>query len=100
MGAQYHHPMPEPVTAPSPCNCGHSGFRPVEVDRGPHRPLYRTEFIACQSCGAVYHRREPRRLFSPTGAAPKYEERLPAFRPEVDTADWVAPPEKVWTDEP
>jgi hypothetical protein len=30
---------------------------------------------------------------------PPHENRLPPFRPEVDTSDWTPPPAKVWTEE-
>lgn len=90
-----------PVTSPPDrCVCGSTAFRPVEVDHGPHKPLYRTEFIACSSCGVMYHCHERRTLFRSSGAPPVHEERLPAFRPDVDTKDWTPPPGKVWTEEP
>jgi hypothetical protein len=82
------------------CACGSLDFRPVEVDRGPHRPLYRTEFEACLSCGAMFHRRTKRTLMNPMGPLDGLRVQQPSFRPEVDTSDWEPPPAKVRTDEP
>lgn len=82
------------------CICGSVEFRPVDIDRGPHRPLYRTEFEACSICGVMFHRRAKRTLFSPTAPLEAAKVERQPFRSEIDTTGWTPPPAKVWTDEP
>lgn len=85
---------------PERCSCGSTDFQPVSVRRGPQQPLYMTEFMACSSCGVMYHPIRFRSLLSSSGTPPRHDPQQPPFRPEVDTSDWKPPPAKVWSEEP